>query len=99
MALYKETTQNSVPSPRDLGTQPFSGTDACSYSGPAAQSLIPVTGTPYVGVGKDDDEPLSAYEVLADIAERSIEQPHLLPEAEIQILGAYLLGAFSNFSI
>ncbi len=34
----------------------------------------------------------AAYEVLKDIAKRAVERPHNLPEAEIQIIGAFVLG-------
>lgn len=34
----------------------------------------------------------TAYDILEDIAKRAVEGPHNLPQAEIQILAAFVLG-------
>lgn len=38
----------------------------------------------------------TAYDVLEDIAKRGLTQPHKLPEAEIQILAAFVLATTQN---
>ena len=38
----------------------------------------------------------TAYDILEDVAKRGLTQPHKLPEAEIQILAAFILGCNSK---
>lgn len=43
-------------------------------------------------VGSETNYIQTAYDILEDIAKRGVTRPHNLPEAEIQILAAFVLG-------
>lgn len=63
---------------------------------PAAEGLVPPMGGilngPVKTVHTSTDKVLTAHEILEEIAKRGMQHPHKLPEAEIQILAAFVLG-------
>jgi hypothetical protein len=60
---------------------------------PAAEGLTPpVTGLCGAAQQVGTDYVQTAFDILKDIAKRGMQHPHKMPEAEIKILAAFVLG-------
>lgn len=88
------TSAFDVYSKGDNASRSGIGQESLDYwAGQFGKINIPVAGTPYVGTPEPPEEPKkSAYEILEEMAESAFTKPHITPEADIQILAAFVLG-------